>query len=162
MPPPFDPIGILLTLVDHRVRFVLIGGLAASLRGSPMLTGDLDICYARDQENLEHLAASLVELHARLRGVDEDVPFRLDAATLRNGDSFTFQTDKGAFDCLATPSGTDGFDDLVGGATEEGIGVATILVASLEDIARMKRAAGRPKDRVALEWIKAVQEDARD
>ncbi len=35
----FDPIGMLLTLLDHHVRFVLIGGYAAALRGSPMLTG---------------------------------------------------------------------------------------------------------------------------
>ncbi len=155
----FDPIGMLLTLLDHHVRFVLIGGYAAALRGSPMLTGDLDICYSRESENLRRLCDALIELHASLRGVDEAVPFQLDSKTLRAGDSFTFVTEKGALDCLATPSGTFGFDDLDGGASDEGIGVVTVRVASLDDLARMKRASRRPKDMVALEWIRGVQSE---
>ncbi|MEX0991162.1 MAG: hypothetical protein WD004_02680 [Actinomycetota bacterium] len=153
----FDPIGMLLTLLDHKVRFVLIGGYAAALRGSPMLTGDLDICYSRETENLSRLCDALIELRARLRGVDEEVPFQLDRKTLLAGDSFTFVTDKGSLDCLATPSGTFGFDDLNAGASDEGIGVATVRVASLDDLARMKRASRRPKDMVALEWIRGLQ-----
>jgi hypothetical protein len=94
------------------VRFVVIGAFAGRLLGSPSLTRDLDICYARDRENLEALAAALRELHARLRGVHEDVPFRLDAKTLANGDSFTFVTDAGDLDILGTPSGTTGYDEL--------------------------------------------------
>ena len=46
--PPFDPLTALRTLVERGVRFVLIGGYAGALRGSPVITGDLDICYARD------------------------------------------------------------------------------------------------------------------
>src|SRR5688572_23065727 len=54
--PPFDPLAGLRALVDRSVRFVLIGGYAAALRGSPMITGDVDVCHARDTENLERLA----------------------------------------------------------------------------------------------------------
>jgi hypothetical protein len=75
------------------------------LFGSPTVTNDLDICCARDQDNLERLAAALVELEARLRGGDEAVPFLLDAETLRNGDRFTFVTRAGSLDILASPSG---------------------------------------------------------
>lgn len=53
------------TLVEHRVRFVLFGGFAAALRGSPVITGDVDICYARDAENLRALARALGRLRAR-------------------------------------------------------------------------------------------------
>ena len=42
--PGFDPEAILRTLVDHGVEFVLIGGVAATLHGSPLRTGDVDIC----------------------------------------------------------------------------------------------------------------------
>ena len=65
--PAFDPIAGLRALVEHGVRFVLIGGYAAALRGSPMMTGDVDICHARDRGNLERLAEALQSLHARLR-----------------------------------------------------------------------------------------------
>src|SRR6266508_392331 len=91
--PPFDPLAGLRALVERGVRFVLIGGYAAALRGSPMITGDVDICHARDRENLARLAAALQGLRARLRGGPPDVPFLLEAPTLEAGDHFTFATD---------------------------------------------------------------------
>ena len=157
--PPFDPLRALRTLSEHGVRFVLIGGYAAALRGSPMMTGDLDLCHARDAENLRALAAALAELGARLRGAPADVPFRLDAATLEAGDHFTFSTEAGSLDCLGTPSGTDGFADLDASATDEDLDGLVVRVASLEDLIRMKRAAGRPQDLIAVEWLSAVRDE---
>ena len=81
----FDPRPILGVLARHQVRFVVIGGIAASLQGSTTITNDFDICYARDQENLGRLAAALTEAGATLRGVREPVAFRLDARTLKAG-----------------------------------------------------------------------------
>ena len=49
------------------IAMVVIGGIAASLQGSTTITNDFDICYARDKENLERLAAALKELEATLR-----------------------------------------------------------------------------------------------
>ena len=95
------------------MRFVVIGGIAARLLGSPTVTRDTDICYERTPENLERLAAALEELGAKLRGVDEEVPFLLDAKTLAAGDHFTFETQAGDFDVLGTPAGVEGFDELV-------------------------------------------------
>jgi hypothetical protein len=157
--PPFDPLSGLRTLVEQGVRFVLIGGYAAALRGSPMMTGDVDLCYARDPENLERLAAALGELGARLRGAPADVPFRLDARAFEAGDHFTFATDVGPIDCLGTPAGTDGFADLDASATEESLDGVLVRVASLDDLIRMKRAASRPQDRIALEWLSALRDE---
>lgn len=159
--PPFDPLLALRTLVDHGVRFVLIGGYAGALRGSPVITGDVDICYARDDENLERLAEALGPLDARLRGAPADVPFLLDARTLHAGDHFTFATSAGPVDILGTPAGTKGFADLDANATDEEVDGLTIRVASIEDLIRMKRASGRAKDRIALEWLSAVRDEAR-
>jgi hypothetical protein len=159
----FRPIDVLETLARHRVGFVLIGGLAGSARGSPVITGDIDICYARDPDNLGRLADALNELGAKLRGrgVPEDLPFRLDAKTLEAGDSFTFGTNAGSVDILGTPSGTSGFPDLDAGATELDIGGVAVKVASLDDLIRMKRAAGRTKDLEHLEWLKALREEQK-
>ncbi len=154
----FDPFAALHTLVEHGVRFVLIGGLAAALRGSPVVTGDVDVCHARDDDNLERLARALRELEARLRGAP-DAPLVLDAKTLRGGDHFTFTTNVGPLDCLGTPAGTEGFEDLDASATDEDLDGVRIRVASIEDLIRMKRAAGRPQDRVALEWLGAVRDE---
>jgi hypothetical protein len=160
----FDPLGALRTLTEHGVRFDLIGGFAAALRGSPMLTDDIDICYARDDANLQALAAALEELGATLRGAPPDVLFQLDAATLKAGDHFTFSTKVGPVDCLGTPAGTDGFADIDVSATDEDLDGLTVRVASIDDLIRMKLAAGRPQDLIAVEWLSALRDelDQRD
>ena len=157
--PRFDPLAVLRTLMDHGVRFVLIGGYAAAIRGSPVITGDVDICYARDDENLERLAAALGELEATLRGAPSDVPFRLDSQSLKAEDHFTFATAGGPLDCIGTPAGTDGFADLDASATNEDLDGLVVRVASVDDLIRMKRAAGRPQDLIAVEWLAALRDE---
>ena len=152
----------LQALSDAGVRFVLIGGVAARIQGSSTVTRDIDVCHARDRQNLEALARVLQSMHARLRGAAEDVPFRLDARTLAAGDSFTFATDLGDVDILATPSGTTGFADLAQGAMTVEIGGWPVLVASVDDLIRMKRAAGRPKDLVEIEILGALREETAE
>lgn len=155
----FQPTRALATLIRHGVQFVLIGGLGGNLHGSPVITNDVDICYARDQENLERLATALQELGAHLRGAPDDIPFILDAKTLKMGDHFTFATDAGPLDCLGTPAGVSGYEELRRNALEADFNGMTLLVASLDDLIRMKEAAGRPKDRAALEVLSALQEE---
>jgi hypothetical protein len=155
----FDPGRLLETLQRHRVRFVVIGGLAGRLHGSPTLTNDLDICYARDDANLASLAAALRELCARLRGAPNDVPFLLDATTLRAGDHFTFSTDAGNLDILGLPAGTAGFSDLARSAQAMELPAGAVPVASLDDLIRMKRCAGRPKDKIELEVLAALRDE---
>jgi hypothetical protein len=138
---------------------VLIGGLAAALRGSPSVTQDVDICHASDEQNLKSLADALVEINARLRGAPAELPFRLDALTLARGDSFTFTTDLGWLDILATPSGTAGYDELAANADRVAAFDETFLVASIDDLIRMKRAAGRPRDRAELEILGALRDE---
>lgn len=148
--------------MEHGVRFVLIGGYAGAIRGSPLITGDIGVCYARDEENLERLAAALEELEATLRGAPPDVPFPLDARTLRARDHFTFSTSAGALDCLGTPAGTDGFADVDASATDEDLDGLVVRLASLDDLIRMKRAAGRPQDLIAIEWLSALRDEVED
>ena len=138
---------------------MLIGGLAANLHGSQVVTMDLDICYARERNNLERLVAALRSLHSRLRGAPANVPFQLDAQTLEAGDSFTFITDAGSLGCLGTPAGTQGFESLDANALDAKIHGVPVRVVALADLIRMKRAAGRPKDRLVLEDLGAVREE---
>ena len=158
----FDAGALVRILQRQEVDFIIIGGIAGQLWGSSTITQDLDICYAREKTNLEHLAQALRELRAKLRGVKEDVPFRLDARTLFNGDSFTFTTDFGALDCLATPTGTNGYADLKQAAENVPVGDGLkVWVCSIDDLIRMKRAAGRPKDRIEVEVLGAVRDERR-
>jgi hypothetical protein len=156
----FDPVHILRRLQAHGVRFVLIGGLAAKAHGSPTLTVDIDVCYARDRDNLERLATVLGELGATLRGAPPDLPFRLDRRTLELGDTFTFTTTRGDLDILGTPAGISAYGELEANAEDVELDEELVVkVASLDDLIRMKRAAGRPKDRVELEILGALRDE---
>jgi hypothetical protein len=156
----FDPLRALGTLVDGGVRFVVIGGYAAALWGSPSVTVDTDICYARDARNLEALASVLRQLGARLRGPAVEVPFILDAKTLAMGDQFTFDTDAGSLDCLGRPAGSGGYEALERTATVKHLGDGLeVKVAALEDIMLMKKAAGRPKDLIELEILGKLRDE---
>ena len=158
-PPPFEPLRALRALARGKVQFVLIGGVAARLHGSPSLTRDVDVCYARDRDNAERLAEVLRSLRARLRGVDDDVPFILDGRTLLAGANFTFVTNVGDLDVLGAPAGVTGFDELARHADSVDLDGVTVLVASIDDLIRMKRAAGRPKDRAEVEILAALRDE---
>lgn len=157
----FDPLEILRVLEANGVEFIVIGGVAANALGSPTGTVDLDICYRRDDDNLDRLAAALGSLNPHLRGVDEDVPFVLDAITLKAGDHFTFTTTLGDIDILGSPAGTSGYDDLIEKAVTVDIDGLTIKVAGLDDLIRMKKAAGRAKDQTELHILTALREEMK-
>jgi hypothetical protein len=157
----FDPQRLLRVLSTHEVRFVLIGGWAAVLHGSPTVTVDLDICYGRSPANLERLASALTELEVRLRGFPPDLPFAIDARALRSRDVFTLTTSAGDLDLLGAPAGVGGYDDLLRGAIELVLDDITLRVASIDDLIRMKTAAGRPKDLIEIPILQALREETR-
>lgn len=102
---------------------------------------------------------ALREVNATLRGVPAGLPFRLDARILANGDTFTFETDEGPLVILAIPSGTTGIDQLEPNAMTFEVAGLRVRAASIEDLILMKRASGRPKDRIELEVLNALLEE---
>lgn len=148
-PAPLDPERLVTTLARHRVRFVLVGALAARLHGFPRVTADADITPARDPDNLERLAAALRELDARVytERVPEGLPFDCSPQMLARADLWNLVTSAGRLDLAFQPSGTRGYDDLARGAVRFDVYGVELLAARLEDIIRSKEAAGRPQDR---------------
>jgi len=67
MRPIADPSSLLSTLRRHRVRFILVGGVAAVIEGAPVATFDVDVVHARDERNLERLLGALRERDRRDR-----------------------------------------------------------------------------------------------
>lgn len=150
---------VLSELLDAGVRFVLVGGLAAQVHGSPSLTGDVDICFALEGANLDRLAIALRSLAAVRRELPSGVSAPIDARALRAGDVFTLTTRFGDLDLLAHPDPNLDFETLMKrsiGATVLGM---QVRVASLQDLMAMKRAANRPKDRIELEILGALREE---
>ena len=156
---PFDPERLLRVLTAHEVRFVLIGGWAGRLQGSPSVTVDLDICYDRRPDNLEALAGALVELDVRLRGAPEGMTFHVDARALRAGDMFTLSTQAGDLDLLGNPAGVGGYDDLATRSVVYELDDLRVQVCSIDDLITMKRSAGRPKDMVEIRILMALKQE---
>jgi hypothetical protein len=156
MAPEFDPQRILGLLTARGVDFVVIGGIAAMLHGSARVTQHLDVCFATDDANLDALGKALVELEARLRGVSDDVPFVPDRGTLRRVEVLTLETAAGDFDVLARPDGVPSYRRLRENADRYDLGAFAVLVASVDDLIVMKRAAGRAKDLADVEELSAI------
>jgi nucleotidyltransferase AbiEii toxin of type IV toxin-antitoxin system len=153
-----SPTGLLTRLADAGVDFVVIGGIAVVAHGHIRTTRDLDITYGTTPENLETLGRALVALDARLRGVAEVVPFIPDGRTLRGAELLTLETSLGSLDLLAKPPGAPAYPALKMGAEPIELDGREVLIASIEDLIAMKRAAGRPRD---LDDIEALEEIRR-
>lgn len=141
---------MLRTLSDAGVRFIIVGGAAATAHGSARLTQVLDLVYARDADNLRRLAGALAPHEPYLRGVEPGLPFVLDEDTLRRGLNFTLVSKLGDLDLLGEIVGGGGFDDLVEHSIQIELFGVRCLCIGLRKLIEVKRAAGRPKDLEAL------------
>lgn len=160
----FDPVAMLQVLVEHDVEFLLVGGVAARLRGAPLLTQDVDVTPASDRPNLKRLTAALEALDAKLRTPTEPdgVAFPLDPGLLESASVWTLTTRYGDLDLAMSPAGTSGYRDLVRSADLLRIAIdpdLNVMVASLADIIRSKEAAGRDKDRAVLPLLRRTLEE---
>jgi len=135
-----------------------LAGWPARLHGTGHTTVDVDICPASDEANVANLAAAPRELGVRLRveGDPEGVPFAPDPALLAQVETMTLLTELGPLDLCFAPAGfPGGYEGRRTHASIVDVAAIELPVASLEDVVASKRAAGRPKDIVALPALEA-------
>jgi hypothetical protein len=156
--PEFQPERMLQILEEHGVRFVLIGGFAAVIHGSPYVTTDIDLVPESTLENLRRLSAALHAMNARVWTASEPdgIPFEHDAASIADVRVWNLVTDLGRLDLTFEPAGTAGYEDLARSATRLEISGTHVDVAALADIIRSKEAAGRDKDRLVLPVLRRL------
>lgn len=145
-------------LSDARVEFVIIGGVAATLHGSAMVTYDLDVCYSRATANLQRLKEALAPFHPRARGIPDSLPFMWDEATLRNSKILTLVTDIGEIDLLAEVAGLGAFEDVKSHSARVAAFGREVDALDLPGLIQAKRAAGRQKDLAALAELESLLE----
>ena len=156
--PEFQPERMLQVLEEHGVRFVLIGGFAAVIHGSPYVTTDIDLVPESTLENLRRLSAALRAMNARVWAASEPdgIPFDHDAASIADVRVWNLVTDLGRLDLTFEPAGTSGYEDLARSAIRLEISGTRVDVATLADIIRSKEAAGRDKDRLVLPVLRRL------
>lgn len=156
----FEPDRILQVLAEHRVRYVLVGGIAATLRGSPSMTYDIDVAPELSDDNLERLAAALRDLGAvRYTEPHEDI-------AQPNADEMSARVEQfaspiGYIDVLRELRAIGGYTRLIEAAELIEVAGTSVYVAALDDIIASKEAAGRPKDLAQLPALYALRDELR-
>lgn len=160
----FDPVAICRILNASGVKFVVLGGFAAVVHGSPVPTEDIDVIPSRDHENLERLAEALKTMNAAIRTSDGPVQTRIDAGFIANmPNMLNLVTDHGDMDLVFSPAGQlAGYEQWNQRAEfaelEPGL---VIAIAALDDIIASKTAANRLKDQRALPYLESLRDEIR-
>jgi predicted nucleotidyltransferase len=160
----FDPRAILLTLVDHGVDFVVVGGVAVQAHGHGRATRDLDVIPRPELLNLSRLGEALAALGAHLLRADRPID-AADPQLLLRAPLVALMTDLGRLDLLniaMTAGAPRNYEELGNRAIDVELDGRTVAVAGLDDVIRMKRAAGRDVDLEDIGALTRTDDQLRD
>lgn len=144
-------------LVDASIDFVIVVGVAARAHGSPLFTGDLDICYEGSDANTERIIGLVTRWQAYPRGWEPGLPFELDTRTLRITPVLTMVTSQGWLDLRDRVDGVGDCLAVQKNSSRMDIFDRSVSVLTLDALLAAKRATGREKDKLQL----PVQEGLR-
>jgi hypothetical protein len=151
-----DALAVLRWLKANRIEFILVGPVAAAIRGQGEEEGPIAIVAAPYRRNLERLARALDEARACIRldgaGISGEVdttPTKLTAEKLARGQLWTLRCGSYDLDIEGRAPGIASYQELLYEASsyEPAVGV-TVEVASPEDIehyAHVRRTGSVPE-----------------
>jgi predicted nucleotidyltransferase len=149
---------LLQRLCEAEIDFVVVGGYAAVLHGSNLVTRDLDVCLVLSADNVARLRELFRDLHPTHRFTPQRLSF-LDTpdpgVPLKN---LYLQTDLGAIDFLTAITGIGSYEDVVRGAVQVEMFGKQLRVIGVEDLIKAKEALGRDKDIIAARELRAILE----
>ena len=147
---------LLTGLVAGRVEFVVVGGVAGGIHGSPFVTNDLDVCYAIDRANLNRIVKVLRAWSPYPRGWEDGLPFLLDARTFRTTPILTLRTSQGDLDLLDRVEGVGDYRDSRESSEEVTAFGMRFRVLTLDALIRARRGSARPKDLAQIPTLEAL------
>ncbi|MEM7048512.1 MAG: nucleotidyltransferase [Acidobacteriota bacterium] len=146
---------VLRILNRNEVEFIVVGGIAAILQGSPLSTEDIDLVYLSSERNLGRLANALGDLEAYYldpagRHIEPDV------SRLAGMSVHLLKTNCGRVDMLRTVGQNLAFQDLIEDTQLLEVADFVVRVLNLEMIIATKEHAGRPKDQSQLPFLRQL------
>jgi len=151
--------GLLRGLLEARIDFILVGGVACNVHGSARATFDIDVVYARTADNIGRLVSALTPIQPYLRGAPAGLPFRFDAKTIQGGLNFTLSTSLGDLDLLGEITGGGTYEQLLPATVEIDLFGFRCRCVTLEKLIQLKRSSGRTKDLEVLAELQAIAEE---
>ena len=149
---------LLKRLLEHEVNFVLAGGLACAVHGSPLVTQDIDICIFFDDLQIAKLREALKDLEPRLRMNPNFKPSFLDHPKRSNElKNIYLETNLGILDMMSELQPIGDFQSVSRHAVTIRLYGHDCKVVSLEDLIRIKETMSRPKDKETLLHLREIQ-----
>lgn len=152
---------LLQRLCDADVEFVVVGGFAALIHGSTLVTRDLDVCAVLSHEDVAKLRDALRDLNPThrltpqrlsfLTNPDSDIPVR----------NLYLETEIGTVDIFSSILGVGDFERVRAKSLELELFSRRCRVISLDDLIRAKEALGREKDLLAAKELRAIRDKTK-
>ncbi len=155
-----DFIKIIETLTEHKVEFIIVGGVCAVLHGAPVITFDLDIVHERSPENIERLLKVLGELESYYR-TRNDIRIEPDKKGLSLPGHHLLMTNAGPLDLLGTIGESEDYDDLIKDVEEIEISGKKVQLQSLESLIKIKQFLGGEKDKLVIPILQRTLEEKK-
>lgn len=124
----------------HGLEVILVGNAAAALQGAPVTTDDFDFMWRPTRRN-----------RLKLREVARSLGGSLLQPEYPLSSFYRITSPSGVWvDVMGVMDGISSFESLRSRSAEVSLGRVSLKVASLRDVVKSKRAAGRPKDLAAI------------
>lgn len=152
-------------LDEHKVRYLLVGGLAMNLHGVPRMTMDVDLVLAMDDDNLDRFIAC-----AETIGLSPVAPVPLQS--LKDADqrqawvvqkqliAFALQNRQARIpvmvDVLIAPP--IDIEAAFSRAIIRSVGDMPLTIAAIEDMIHLKTGTGRAQDESDIEHLERLRE----
>jgi hypothetical protein len=133
-----------------RVEFVVVGGVAARVNGSTLLTEDLDVCCNMTEDNMSRLVEAIEPLHPLMRGDPRKLKVPMNPALLTRVNTLIMTTDLGSFDLLSEVEPIGRYDAVLKQSFEAEVEGHPTRVLNIDALIAAKRKAGREKDKLGL------------
>ena len=138
-----DTESLLKSLKEHKVKFVIIGATAFPVHGYSRATLDIDIFIRPERANAEKTLAALKSFGYDVRDVTVDELLNKKILIRQ----YLVETDIHPY-----VKGVS-FDEVWKNKVKSKFGDTFVWFASLDDLIKMKKAAGRPKDIEDLKYL---------
>lgn len=149
---------LLRRLSDAGVAFVVVGGVAAIAHGAQRMTQDLDIVAPFNSDNMQRLLAAVRDVHPRNAtrpDLGEIMATPEELAQYRN---LYLVTDIGRLDVLGELPPVGHYPQAAANALQVDLFGHRYAILGLDDLIRIKRSIGRPKDQEVAAELEAIRE----
>ncbi|MCD6569368.1 MAG: hypothetical protein J7L53_01550 [Deltaproteobacteria bacterium] len=144
--------------MEHKVNFIVVGGVCAVLHGAPVTTFDLDLVHSRSADNLARLMSALKDLNAYYRGQkDQRLTPRL--SHLSSPGHQLLMTQAGPLDLLGTIGIGHSYKDLLQHTIELKVNDLRLRILDLETLIEVKKETLSNKDKAVIPILQRTLEE---